>query len=223
MKSYKFFILLMLSVFAFVSCNNEDNFPAPTTPPLRDYAVQYNSDILKIESYLKTHSISVVNHAGFLDDQDVTLSTVPNLDANSIWGSDALVPKSSLLTKVATIGGVSHKIYYIKLRQGIGVAPTLTNHIKAQYKGFLIEDGSGSVFDQSVNEGVTFSLNNLIFGWQEILPEFNMGTITGVNQFSDFGAGLMFLPSALAYYDRSAGVIPSYSPVAFSFKLYNVI
>jgi hypothetical protein len=37
----------------------------------RDYAVQYASDITDIEEYLKTYYITVVDHAGFADDQDV--------------------------------------------------------------------------------------------------------------------------------------------------------
>jgi hypothetical protein len=223
MKRHKFFILLVLSVFAFVSCNNEDNFPdtiTPITPPLRDYAVQYNTDILKIETFLKTHSISVTNHAGFSDDQDVSYATVPSLDENSIWGSNPLDPKANLLTKTVTIKDVVHKIYYIKFRLGIGVSPTLTNQIKTQYTGFLIEDGF--VFYDGKDEGDNLPLNGVITGWREILPEFKMGTITGVNQYSDFGAGVMFLPSALAYYNMSTQHFPSYSPLGFSFKLYNV-
>lgn len=222
MKRHKFFILLGLSVFTFVSCNNEDNFPdtitpiTPITPPLRDYTVQYNTDILKIETFLKTHSISVTNHAGFSDDQDVSYATVPSLDENSIWGSNPSEPKASLLTKTVSIKDVVHKIYYIKFRPGIGASPLLTNQIKTQYTGFLIEDGF--VFEDSVDEGVNFPLNNLITGWREILPEFKMGTITGVNQYSDFGAGVMFLPSALAYYNMSNQNISAYSP----FKLYGV-
>jgi hypothetical protein len=38
---------------------------------LPSYAVQYASDITDIEEYLKTY-ITVVDHAGFADDQDVT-------------------------------------------------------------------------------------------------------------------------------------------------------
>jgi hypothetical protein len=42
----------------------------------RDYAVQYASDITDIEEYLKTYYITVVDHAGF-DDQDVTFTKIP--------------------------------------------------------------------------------------------------------------------------------------------------
>lgn len=221
MKIYKSIFILLVNFFVLISCDKDNEAqPLPTPQPLRDYAVQYNTDILKIETFLKTHSISVTNHAGFSDDQDVSYASVPSLDENSIWGSNPLEPKASLLTKTVTIKDVVHKIYYIKFRPGIGASPTLTNQIKTQYTGFLIEDGY--VFEDSVDEGINLSMNFIITGWREILPEFKMGTITGVNQYSDFGAGVMFLPSALAYYNMSYNNIPSYSPLGFSFKLYNV-
>lgn len=143
----------------------------------RDYASQYAEDISKIEDFLKTHSVTVINHAGFPDDQDATFTSVPNLDATSMWGSNAVTPKSSLLFKLSNIGGVSHKIYYIKFRNGIGVSPTINNQIKAYYKGFLLTDDT-ILFDFSPETGTTFYLNQLIYGWREIFPEFKMGTIT---------------------------------------------
>ena len=36
------------------------------------------------------------------------------------------------------------------------------------------------------------------------------------------GAGVMFLPSGLAYFNGASGSIPSYSPLIFSFKLYAI-
>ncbi len=222
MKISKLFLVIVLSLVIFIGCDdNKEITPQQQQIVLRDYQTQYNVDILKIENYLKTHSVSVINNSGFVDDQDATFTSVSNLNPNSIWGTDPLTPKTSLLTKTATIGGVIHKIYYIKFRLGNGASPTLVSQIKSQYKGFLIEDGS--IFDSSPTTGSQFTLNQLIFGWREILPEFKMGSISGVNQYSDFGSGVMFLPSALAYYEQSRVPIPQYSPLAFSFKLFNVI
>jgi FKBP-type peptidyl-prolyl cis-trans isomerase len=75
----------------------------------------------------------------------------------------------------------------------------------------------------SPNEGSVLGLNGLIFGWREILPEFKMGTVLGTNQFADFGAGVMFLPSALGYYNQPLANIPQYTPIAFSIKLFTVL
>lgn len=210
----------ILILFLLLSCESDitDVIEYPTTPVI-DYAIQYNIDIGNIEEYLKTHSLTVVNHSGFSDDQEAIFETVPRLDFNSIWGSNPNSPKPSLLTKFKTIEGVHHKIYYIKFRDGIGTSPNDNNQLTSYYKGFLLDD---TVFDQSIETGRTFRLNELILGWREILPEFKMGITTGLDQYEDFGAGVMFLPSALGYYQHSVGQIPEYSPIIFNFKVFKV-
>jgi hypothetical protein len=213
--------IAFLAVFAILltSCN-EDKGDNPSTNI--GYQAQYDQDILKIETYLKTHAVVVVNNPGFADDQNATFTAVPNLDPSSIWGSDATTPKASLLFKNATFAGVVHKIYYLKFRQGLGTNPTLNNQITAYYKGFLLND---TVFDMSNANGATFPLNQLITGWQEIFPEFKSGISGAGSQTEDFGAGAMFLPSAYAYYNLGSGngAIPPYTPIAFNFKLFKVL
>lgn len=208
--------LVIATSLLFASCNKdeENNFtPAPV-----DYAIQYNIDIAKIENYLKTHSVTVTNNPGAANDQNAVFTEVPSLSEESIWGSNPTVPKASLLVKNVTFANVVHKLYYLKFREGVGTSPSSTNQITVAYNGFLTNN---SVFDAST--GATFTLNQLIGGWQQIFPEFKMGTVIGTNQYEDFGAGAMFLPSAFGYYNFSpAGSIPAYSPLIFSFKLYRV-
>ena len=72
---------------------------------------------------------------------------------------------------------------------------------------------------------IWFQLESVVSGWGEIVPLFKTGTYDttpGPNPstFSNFGAGVMFLPSGLAYYEQiPSALIPSYSPLIFSFKL----
>ena len=214
-------IIALISIFTLVSCTTEKK-PEIQQIPVRDYGTQYNADLILIENYLKTHSVTVINNAGFPDDQDATFALVPSLDATSMWGSNSTTPKPSLLTKLVTANGVSQKIYYIKFRDGIGASATLNSVIRVVYDGGIINEPFIS-FDKSVNSGIILSLNNVISGWQQIIPEFKMGTITGTNQYADFGAGAMFLPSTLAYFNQSRAGIPSYSPLIFTVKLYNIL
>jgi FKBP-type peptidyl-prolyl cis-trans isomerase FkpA len=123
-----------------------------------------------------------------------------------------------LLVKNKVIAGVDYKIYYLKFRRGTGASPTDNSLLKCYYSGSLLED---FVFDTSPENGANLPIRQLILGWQEILPEFKMGTVTGTDQYENFGAGVMFLPSAVAYYEKAAPRVPSYSPLIFSFKLYN--
>jgi hypothetical protein len=219
MKIIKFILFSLLLSTTFLSCDGNDSMP--DVPQKRDYQDQYNEDIAKIENYLKTHAITVVTNPGFADDQNATYSVVPSLDANSIWGTDPLVPKVNVLTKIAIVGGVEHKIYYLKFRDGVGASPNTSNQIKAYYNFVLLNDASTPI-ETSSEAGVNLQLNKLILGWKYILPEFKMGTITGINQYNDFGAGVMFLPSALAYYEQSSANVPAYSPVIFNIKLFNI-
>ena len=71
---------------------------------------------------------------------------------------------------------------------------------------------------------IHFITSKSIQGWQEIFPEFKIGNAqfdntTGITTFSDFGAGVMFVPSGLAYFNQSQINIPSYTPIIFNFKL----
>ena len=63
-------------------------------------------------------------------------------------------------------------------------------------------------------------------GWSEIFPQFKTGTYSsnadGSVSYNDFGAGVMFIPSGLAYYNTGSGPIPAYAPLIFSFKLYEM-
>ena len=84
----------------------------------------------------------------------------------------------------------------------------------------------GTFTTTKINPQTFLSLTNVIRGWSEIFPQFSTGSYSGnpdgTTSFFDFGAGVMFIPSGLAYYGTSTGTIPAYSPLIFSFKLYEI-
>lgn len=73
------------------------------------------------------------------------------------------------------------------------VKPTLSNKVKCHYHGTLID---GTVFDSSVQRGepITFPLNGVIKGWQDAVQLMTVGS-----------KWKLFIPSELAYGERSAG------------------
>ena len=73
------------------------------------------------------------------------------------------------------------------------VKPTLSNKVKCHYHGTLID---GSIFDSSVQRGepITFPLNGVIKGWQDAVQLMTVGS-----------KWKLFIPSELAYGERSAG------------------
>ena len=71
--------------------------------------------------------------------------------------------------------------------------PTLKSKVKVHYHGTLID---GTVFDSSVQRGepISFPLNGVIKGWQDGLQLMTLGS-----------KWKLFIPSELAYGERSAG------------------
>jgi FKBP-type peptidyl-prolyl cis-trans isomerase FklB len=84
-------------------------------------------------------------------------------------------------------------LQYQVLKDGTGPKPKLTDTVKANYKGTLID---GTVFDSSEKQGqpVSFPCNGVIAGWTEALQLMSVGS-----------KWRLFIPSDLAYKDQGAG------------------
>ncbi|HEU0136137.1 MAG TPA: FKBP-type peptidylprolyl isomerase [Flavobacterium sp.] len=241
-KIFKIFFLLAVAI-SLTNCGPDDE---SQTQPLRDFQVQYNSDIADIERYLKTHSITVLNNPGFADDMDVTYTEVPENDPTSIWNDPRLTSTTVVdpLTQKPYYHDVAYKIYYLRLRTGGGaagnrVAPTNADAVLTSYTGSYLfhytdpnVENAPDELRQAQFESVPFPQTNLplegvIKGWSEVYPLFKSGDFTTVQgepvTYTDFGAGVLFIPSGLGYYNQSQSAIPAYSPLIFSFKLYEVI
>lgn len=88
--------------------------------------------------------------------------------------------------------------------------PTSTDQVKVHYHGTLLD---GTVFDSSVdrNEPISFGLNQVIKGWTEGVQLMTVG-----DKFR------FFIPSGLAYGDRSAGQIAPGSTLIFDVELLGI-
>ncbi len=95
-----------------------------------------------------------------------------------------------------------------------------------QVNGVDVTTIKSDEFEELINPQNYFNLTSVIRGWSEIFPQFKTGTylgnIDGSTSYFDFGAGIMFIPSGIAYFGSATGGIPSYSPLIFSFKLYEI-
>ena len=85
--------------------------------------------------------------------------------------------------------GIQYKI----IKEGTGAKPQSTSNVKVNYQGALL---NGTVFDSSYERGepVSFNLNQVIKGWQEVLPLMSVGSKWQV-----------YIPPELAYGERGAG------------------
>jgi FKBP-type peptidyl-prolyl cis-trans isomerase FklB len=107
---------------------------------------------------------------------------------------------------------LSNGLQYEVIVAGTDTAkPTLNNTVKCHYHGTLID---GTVFDSSVQRGepISFPLNGVIKGWQEALQLMTVGS-----------KWKLFIPSELAYGERSAGpVIGPGSTLIFEVELLGI-
>ncbi|AYN04974.1 MULTISPECIES: FKBP-type peptidyl-prolyl cis-trans isomerase [unclassified Flavobacterium] len=233
MNKIKYYFILTVVSLSLFSCSKSDN--NSEVVPLRDYAVQYATELADIEDYLKANYITVVDHAGFPDDQDVTITAIPPGGVQkSIWEQKTY----ELKYREVSLSGVLHKTYFLVLRKGVGDSPANTDAVFTSYTGKYLErvanEGGVGTFVKSTDfPGEKFPQDffelygtGIIAGWGEIFPQFKEGTSSlnndGSVRYENFGAGVMFLPSRLAYYATGKDVIPSYAPLVFSFKLYGI-
>jgi FKBP-type peptidyl-prolyl cis-trans isomerase FklB len=106
-----------------------------------------------------------------------------------------------------TASGLQYKV----IKSGTGATPKLTDTVKVNYHGTLID---GTVFDSSVERGepVTFPLQGVIPGWTEALQLMKVGD-----------KWKLFIPSKLAYGERSAGPkIGANSALIFDVELLSI-
>lgn len=104
-------------------------------------------------------------------------------------------------------GGIQYEI----IKDGTGARPLVSDSVKANYKGSLLD---GKEFDNSFKRGQPFTapLKALIKGWQVALPQMKVGS-----------HWRLWIPSDLAYGDRGAGNdIPGGATLIFEVELLEI-
>jgi FKBP-type peptidyl-prolyl cis-trans isomerase FkpA len=233
----KIFLLLFFAlVTLFVACSKDDDPAVATTAPFVEYPVQYATDIATIERYLNEYYMEVSS------DQDVTFTKIPTPNPE---GKVSIMAQMDypIQSKIVSQDGVDYKLYYIPFNAGAVKKPCTVDSIYIAYEGMRIYHKNDevlpaqtppvyvdNVYTDSFTSIVTPTWNILdpfIQGWKEILPLFRSGefdTNPGPNpvEFNNFGAGVMFIPSGLGYYNNIQSNIPAYSNLIFTFKLFDV-
>jgi len=108
----------------------------------------------------------------------------------NLKASEAFLEKNKKEKDIVSLpSGVQYKV----MKKGSGKKPAPTDTVSVNYRGTLID---GTEFDSNTNSGkpVTFPINGVIQGWQEVLPLMEEGSKWQV-----------FIPPALAYGERGTG------------------
>lgn len=212
MNKYFKIVLFLVIGLTIASCSKSDPI---STVALRAYPVQYKADMDSIDKYIDTHYIQSVDN-----DFNIIMSKIPVGGTQQSIRLQQTYPLQFIEVKNDD-HNVNYKVYYLKLREGTSQSTSAVDSVYVSYRGTLVSDVQ---FDYSETP-VWFQLESVVAGWGEIIPLFKTGTYDtaeGPNPttFANFGAGVMFLPSGLGYYNQNPSAsIPNYSPLIFSFKL----
>lgn len=110
----------------------------------------------------------------------------------------------------------SSGVFYSITSPGTGASPTICSSITVRYTGTIIP--TGAQFDASTSPaGVSFTLGQLIVGWQKVLPLLKVG-----------GSITLYIPPSLGYGQQNVRdasgniVIPGNSYLKFTLELLNV-
>lgn len=223
LKSLKVTLFLIALVVVFISCE-EDDGPNITFEE-RDRTEQQMADKDSLMDYLSTHyyNSSLFENGTNLRIDDIVITELE--DGESVPdGSTLLI--NDIETRFTTYLETDYEYYILRLNQGGGETPKFTDEVRVRYEGFLEE--TEEIFDAIATpvdlplQGIGFS-GGVIKGWQLILPEFNTAssfmTNNGIVEYNDYGLGVMFIPSGLAYFSGTRPNIPAYSNLIFKFEL----
>ncbi|MGB1232483.1 MAG: FKBP-type peptidyl-prolyl cis-trans isomerase [Winogradskyella sp.] len=226
-KILKLSMCLLIAVSVLVSCDPDDDGPT-TTFEERDRATQQLADKDSLQNYFSTHYYN----SGFFETgtnhsyTDIVISALE--DGETVPANHTLL-SNAVETRTTTYLDVAYEYYVLNINQGAGDAPKFTDLVRVKYEGSSVENGN--VFDSKVSPqdlaltGNGFSTFGTIRAWQLVMPTFNSALDftpnNGVIDFNNFGLGVMFVPSGLAYFSSGTTGL-TYDNLVFKFELLQV-
>lgn len=124
-------------------------------------------------------------------------------------GEEFLAKNKADSEVVTTASGLQ----YIVLKEGNGAKPKISDRVKVNYVGTLLD---GTEFDNSASHGdkpAEFYVGQVISGWTEALQLMPVGS-----------KWKLFIPQELAYGNRGGGdVIPPFSMLIFEVELVDIV
>ncbi|MDR6968326.1 hypothetical protein J2X31_002343 [Flavobacterium arsenatis] len=231
-----YFTLLLTSVILF-SCNKNDD-DASVAPP-RDFAEQYATDIDLIEKYLKTHSLVKVEVNGLID---VVIDSIPEENPQgliSIWDNTEFPLQSKIikndsrasnLVDGVSLDPVEYKMYYVMLSEGVGEQATTVDSTFVTYRGWRLDNTQFEVANIPAwftYPAITANEVQSVPGFRQFISLLKKGDDPVIGPdgsiiYSNYGSGVVFIPSGLGYFNRSTGSLPAYSPIVFTLRLHAI-
>lgn len=227
-------VLFFLTIIViFESCKKDDGPEVEIVPPrlLSEVAAENDAEI---REYLETHFYNYEEFASPPADFDfkIQIDTIAGENAGKTPLIDQMAFETISVSSedFARDDGevVEHTLYYIVAREGIGESPTFADNTVLRYEGSFF---NGILFDTSSNIPTLQYLPRTLRGYRRAITNFKTGNGPiengdGTVSYTDYGIGIMFIPSGLAYFDdpfNQAPSIPDYSPLIFKVDILSYV
>ncbi len=218
-----------LLIIVLWSCKNDDDGPESVPPRLLSEVEPENNT--EIRTYLQTHFYNYEEFNSPPTDFDfkVRFDTISGENANKIPLISQIENPQKIKVFSSTFGRtdgeeIEHTLYYLVIREGIGESPTIGDNAVLRYQGSLLD---GTLFDAS-DVPIRQYLSSFVRGFSNGVIKLKTGSEPMENgdgsvNFQDYGIGVVFIPSGLAYFSSppSGSAIPSYSPILFQIDLFS--
>jgi len=215
MKNIKFLIQAFIAILVLSACRPDDS---PRSADTRDANVVQAEDLLELQGFLNTHFYNYEEfQANPTADLEVLFDTIQGANSSKI-------PLfQQVEAKILRRGGIDYTYYILKARQGLGSgSATFADSALVSYKGYLTDR---TIFD-AISNPVWFDLPRDVFvqGFTAGVIEFNdalnaVQQPDGIITFEGSGVGAVFMPSGLAYFNRTQVNIPAYTPLIFTLQI----
>jgi FKBP-type peptidyl-prolyl cis-trans isomerase FkpA len=223
-NTLKYSIYVLIVIFVCISCNDDDDDEFVLVPE-RDRAEQQLADNDSIVNYLSTHYYNSDFFQTGVDHKYTDIIITELEEGENVPAGHTLLFED-VETFTTEYVETDYEYYILRLNQGGGDAPKFTDFLRVRYEGTSVN--TDEVFDMTVTP-VDLLLQRDAFrsgtikAWQLVFPEFNASENFGFNNgavdFTNFGLGVMFVPSGLAYFEGS-NTGSSYDNLIFKFELF---
>lgn len=209
------------------SCKKDDDVEMV---PVRERQEVYDENIISIETFLKSNSITIDN------ENNVTFDSIAEGNSNAIW-SQTEYPLQFIEVKndsrtTNKVDGlikdpVTYKLYYLLINEGGGESPITIDNVFTKYTGYNLNH---SIFDKNDTgfwsgfPTTNYTPSSVISGYRQILTKIKTATsITenpdGTLVYNNPGRVIVFIPSGLGYFNSAQTNISGYSPIIFDITL----
>lgn len=221
MKIRLSWLFVLSLVMLCYTCKDDEDDGIIVVPPA-DRTEQQQIDNALLEAYLQSHYYNF-DALQALANPTLDDIVITELASGQDVPSGHHLLMDDVVTGTTTYEDADYEFYYLIVKQGGSTeGPRFSDNVRVVYSG---NDTEGEVFDSTIIPD-ELDLVGLVPGWSNVLPNFKVSPNPpvingdGTVSYTDYGVGVMFLPSGLGYFSASPSGLDPYENLIFKFELY---